>query len=549
MLNLARDSHERASSVIRRLLLIITPFIGAICLSLLILFVTFVSGDEPTFGEPRPFGTGSDKSYSVAVGDLDNDGDLDLVVGGRQEQNVVYLNDGAGHFDWAGATRDFGSGADDTMSVALGDVDDDGDLDIVVGNLREQNAVYLNDGAGHFDWPGSTRTVGSGVDASYSIAVGDVDGDGDVDLAIANGEWFSDTQNTVYLNDGVGNYDWTGAVRHFGTGSEDSRTVALGDVNGDGYLDLAVGNHITQNVVYLNDGAGNYAWSGSARNYGTGSDDTRGVTLGDLDGDGDLDLVAGTSSPVAPGPGDQNVVYLNDGAGNFEWPGAAVNYGTGIDWTRSVAVADVDGDGALDLVVGNYDPGGSSQNVVYLNNGAADFSLARSFGPGSDRTQSIAVADVDGNGTLDIVSINDQQPNAIYLNDGAGDLSDVHTFDHGFITGVALGDMDGDGDLDIVTSSAIGDEIHFNVGTGSFPSGADYGATFPDVVALGDMDGDMDIDIVTGDYFGQNIVYLNDGTSGFYTDTVNCASPPADAQCFGPISDTPCSVGRYGQRR
>jgi hypothetical protein len=201
-------------------------------------------------------------------------------------------------------------------------------------------------------------------------------------------------QNAVYLNDGAEDFS---TALDFGTGDDETYTVALGDVNEDGALDLVVGNY-GQSAIYLSDGAGSFP---AARDFGPGDDNSRSVVLGDVNGDGALDLVVGND-------GGQNAVYLNDGTEDFS---TARDFGTGEDWTRSVAVGDVNGDGALDLVVGNY----GRQNAVYLNDGAGNFRAARDFGTGGDHTWSVALGDVNGDGAPDLVVGNFGQ-NAIYLN-------------------------------------------------------------------------------------------------------------------------------------
>jgi hypothetical protein len=368
-----------------------------------------------TFPGGYNFGTGTDDTASLALGDVDGDGDLDIVAGDYQGQNVVYLNDGDGTFDTT--SYNFGTGTDDTWSIALGDVDGDGDLDIVAGNFNnDQNVVYLNDGDGTF---GTSHNFGTGTDNTYSVALGDVDGDGNLDIVVGDIEG----QNVVYLGDGDGTFDTTS--HNFGTGFDDTGSVALGDVDGDGNLDIVVGND-EQNVVYLGDGDGTF--DTTSHNFGTGTDCTRSVALGDVDGDGDLDIVAGNFNVG------QNVVYLGDGDGTFDT--TSYNFGTGTDWTYSVALGDVDGDGDLDIVAGNSGP----QNVVYLNDGDGTFDTSSyDLSTGTDFTRSVALGDVDGDGDLDIaVGIIGEQ-NFVYINatieislkQSAADIADGGSCDFG----------------------------------------------------------------------------------------------------------------------
>ncbi len=343
------------------------------------------------FPDSNRFGPSNDNTLSVALGDVEGDGDLDLAVGNDNQQSVIYLNDGAGHFSFG---SNFGTNSDQTRSVAFGDADGDGDLDLAVGNYNQQNMVYLNDGAGNFTVP---RTFGTGSDGTWSVAFGDADGDGALDLAVGN----ISSQNVVYLNDGLGNF--TAGVRNFGTSFDYTRSVAFGDVDSDGDLDLAVGNYNQQNVVYLNDGAGNF--TAGARNFGAGSERTESVVFGDVDGDSDLDLAVGNANSQ------QNVVYLNDGMGNFT--AGMRNFGTGVDFTYSVAFGDADGDGDLDLAVGNS---AFEQSVVYLNNGVGFFTDgARNFGL-PKQTASVLFGDMDGDSDLDLVVGNYNGQNVVCLN-------------------------------------------------------------------------------------------------------------------------------------
>jgi hypothetical protein len=162
------------------------------------------------------------------------------------------------------------------------------------------------------------------------------------------------------LNNGTGTFiDATAAL--LPVVSDDTHAVVLGDCDGDGDLDLIVGNHGKrvgqQNRLYLNNGAGRFS-DVTATRMPTFSEATGALATGDIDGDGDLDLVVGDGYPAQ-----QNRLYLNSGAGLFS-DVTATRMPALLDTTAALALGDVDGDGDLDIVVGNRS---GQQNRLYLN--------------------------------------------------------------------------------------------------------------------------------------------------------------------------------------
>ena len=329
----------------------------------------------PNFAQAKNYATGESPA-SVAIGDVDGDGNADLAVANHVSNNVsVLLNNGNGTFA-AAVSYATGSGP---ASVAIGDVNGDGKADLAVANIGSRTvSVLLNNGSGTF---AAAVSYATGV-LPVSVAIGDVDGDGKADLAVVNS--LSNTVS-VLLNNGNGTF---AAAVNYATGYSPF-SVAIDDVNGDGKADLAVAIYSSNNVsVLLNQGNGTFA---APVNYATGSG-PRSVAIGDVDGDGKADLAVAIrfSNTVA--------VLLNKGSGTFAAP---INYATGIR-PSSVVIGDVNGDGKADLAVANED----SNNVsVLLNNGNGTFAAAVNYATGSGPA-SVAIGDVNGDGTGDLAVAN-----------------------------------------------------------------------------------------------------------------------------------------------
>jgi hypothetical protein len=232
---------------------------------------------------------------SISLGDIDNDGDLDLVAGNSGQTNRLYLNNGtADPFGDLQTGIEIGTDTDKTLSVQLGDLDGDGDLDLVTGNDTDVNRMYLNNGSDTlFSHITSGTVLGTqGATNTLSITLGDFNADGKPDIVAGN----SGNINRLYLNNGTAT-PFSNATTGVAIGSGDShgtRTVAAGDIDGDGDLDLVAGNTSSNNRYYLNNGTAspfvsivNGTIIASADGYTTES-----VSLADVDHDGDLDMIA-----------------------------------------------------------------------------------------------------------------------------------------------------------------------------------------------------------------------------------------------------------------
>ncbi|MBN1190955.1 MAG: VCBS repeat-containing protein [Dehalococcoidales bacterium] len=352
---------------------------------------------------------------------------------------------------------------------------------------RQLSVISANGGPGV-----NSLYFGTGSDATCAVAYGDLNGDGYPDIAVGNAA----EQNVVYFGNSSGGFDDSAG---FGTGVDWTCSIALGDMDNDSHLDIVVGNFFDQNVIYLNDGSGGFDTS---VDFGTGWDGTDSLALGDMDNDGYLDIVVGNSL-------DQNAVYFNDGFGGFD---TSVNFSTGFDDTYTVAVGDVNGDTYPDIAIGNS----MEQNAVYINDQSRGFGTDKNFGTGIDDTRSIALGDVDGDTDLDLVAGNYFGQNVVYFNDGSGNFTPGVNFGTGSDATwpVTPGDVDSDGDIDIAAGNVFQQNVvYINDGSGHFNIGVNFGIGAEDTesIVLGDIDSDTDLDIITGNSYQQNVIYLNLG--------------------------------------
>jgi hypothetical protein len=355
--------------------------------------------------ENTPVQTTAIRSMDVAAFDADGDKDLDLVVAHEFGPNLYFVNDGTGRFALA-APQKMPVTFKDHEEIAAADFDGDGDIDLVFACEDDKAKVmYLNDGAGNFT-DASSRLPQDGV--SNGVTTADLDKDGDMDLVFANAG-----PDFVLLNDGKGNFTNVSAQSSL-SGPSVSQDVKAGDVDGDGDLDLVIGSE-DGNALLLNDGKAQFADASGRLPKRATPEETRKVALADIDGDKDLDLYFANVALTTGQPGKafdrQDRILINDGRGRFKdetekrLPKDDENGAHG-------ALVDLDGDGDLDILSSHLTSGGLPGDAPWrtlVNDGKGRFTApavpllpATAIGNGFDHAQ----GDFDGDGKADLFLAN-----------------------------------------------------------------------------------------------------------------------------------------------
>jgi hypothetical protein len=472
---------------------------------------TFSGGSNPAVGSAP---------QSVTVGDVDGDGDLDLLAANSGSGTVsVRLNNGSGTFSGS-SNPAVGSGP---QSVTVGDVDGDGDLDLLTANSSGNSvSVRINQqplGLTSTSPANGARAAAAGgpVSVTFNQPLASTSTTALKVFSAQRGGLRSGRSGTTTVSGNTVSFAPTGYNLQPGETVQATVTTAATATAGG----TLAASKVWQFTVAAGKGLGTFD-GGSTPTVGGGP---QSVAVGDVDGDGDLDLLTANqlSSLVS--------VRLNDGKGNFAGgsnPAVGTNPSSTSTSPYSVVLGDVDGDGDLDLLTANL---GDNTVSVRLNNGSGTFSGTQNVGVGTS-PYCVTVGDVDGDGDLDLLAANrDGSMVSVRFNNGQGAFSGTQNVGvGGGPQSVALGDVDGDGDLDLLTANSGANtvSVRLNDGRGTFASGSDpaVGGS-PYFVTVGDVDGDGDLDLLAAN--------ADDGTVSVRLNQ----NPPPTLTALSPAAELP----------
>lgn len=459
-------------------------------------------------------------TVDLILADLNNDGNLDIV--GDQ----VFLGNGGagGSMSW---TADATPGSWNALAAA--DVNLDGKMDLIAGTSSGVRVWTGNGGAGgSIVWTDSS--VGLPNSGSFwGVAVGDINHDGKPDVVAAD----SLNGTKAWTGNGMAGpaSNWTDA--YTGTGLPTTgryANVDLGDVNNDGNLDIVATAFYTANGVrvWLGNGGtgGNMVWTENSAGLDTSTDNYLGVSLQDIDNDGDLDIFA------AKYQGGGLSVWLGDGGagGSMDWAQASGGLPSGnyID----VDAGDFNNDGKVDFVASHA--GGveiwENERPEFLITGYVEISTGL---PTSSRWADVVFEDVNNNGKLDVGFTgfqNAQMGLRVFLGDGNGNWANSSSGlpTSGGYGGMRFDDLNHDGSQDMISaglSGSVGMDVWSGDGSGVWTQEASATMLFGGGLEKGDLNNDGDMDFATG-YYSNNwgpMIFLGDGNFGWSSDE----GPPA----------------------
>ena len=449
-------------------------------------------------------------AQAVVTGDFDGDGRADVVVSGSGG-SATLLGIGAGYFRVAANFP----GNTSARSMAVGDFNGDHRLDVVaVGGAGSDVLILIGNGDGTFHGAPNVPAVAP----PSAITAADFDGDGKLDFVVSLGGW---NKVSLMLGNGDGTFRATG---DFSTGFN-ALSVVAGDLNGDGKPDLVVANYLDNSAgVLLGNGSGSFQ---AMTSFSTGNHPTE-VLLGDVNADGIVDIVAtlGASKSVS--------VLLGKGDGTFQ---SATAFAVASGLPFASALGDFNGDGKIDIATADPpETTGSSSVNLFWGNGDGTFQTAVSVSVEGSPI-SIASADFDGDGKLDLVTANkDSNDVDVLLQGGGGALKWAGHFPAApGLDAVTVGDVNGDGKPDLVASLDSGIGVLLANGNATFQVMVTYPTLDrPNMAVLVDLNGDGKLDVATA---SANLgVLLGKGDGTFQAATYALVPSQPFALTFGDVN-------------
>ena len=375
--------------------------------------VTFSCGgyiNATSFAVKQDLTTASNPQ-SVFIGDLDGDGKIELVVTNFMSNSVsVFKNTGTNGTVSFSARQDFTTGTN-PIGISIGDLDGDGKQDLAVTNTGSNTvSVFRN--------TGTSGTISFAAKQDYttgttpqSVSIGDLDGDGKPELAVTN--FYSNTVSVFRNTSTSGTVSFI-LKQDFTTGNYPFN-LSIGDVDGDGKPDLAVANYNSTSVSVLrNTGTSGTVSFAAKQDFTTGSSPYS-VSIGDLDGDGKPELaVANYGSNTVS-------VLRNTGTSGTVSFASKQDFTTGSN-PYSVSIGDVDGDGKPDLAVANSNSNSVSVFRNTGTSGTVSFAAKQDFTTGSG-PRSVSIGDLDGDGKPDLAVANSNSNSVSVLKNTEGALT------------------------------------------------------------------------------------------------------------------------------